>query len=421
MPFDTRRAASFLPKVFLCIMAAFVAAGVMPVPGAQAGITATGGVTPTTDPTTWDGSTSPYIGTGSDGTLTIDGGSTLTTGCVSTGNKNVLGTISVDGTGSSWTFNGLTSYNGTTVFNITNGATVTSTGAMNMGGYRGSGTFNVDGVGSTLTGGLNLGGTPTGKGYLNVTNGGTVNSNGVYIYRGAATTDGAGSTWNIGGDLIIGQYDPSSLNVLNGSTVNVTGTLSLYSTSSVTFGDSGGTLKVRTIAASSSQFTGTGTIIAINYLSDFGDLVLDAAHTPTIQTVDTWNGTGQNIAIKVNPMDGGDLAVGYRNAGSLTVADGRTLASSIGYIGYNAGVNGTATVTGSGSNWTMSGALTVGNSGTGSLTVANGAAVSSAGASLGANAGSTGTVTVDGSGSLWSVTGDLAVGPSGMGICFHHG
>ena len=51
--------------------------------------------------------------------------------------------------------------------------------------------------------------------------------------------------------------------------------------------------------------------------------------------------------------------VGNTATGALTVSDGGTLtSSSYSYIGINAGSTGTATVTGAGSSWTISGHLT---------------------------------------------------------------
>jgi len=74
----------------------------------------------------------------------------------------------------------------------------------------------------------------------------------------------------------------------------------------------------------------------------------------------------------------GDLAAGYQATGILSVHDGVIINSANGYLGYNAGANGTAVVDGAGSAWNISGKLNVGNSGAGMLTISNGGIVSDA-------------------------------------------
>ena len=66
-----------------------------------------------------------------------------------------------------------------------------------------------------------------------------------------------------------------------------------------------------------------------------------------------------------------------------------------GFLGYNGGSTGTATVDGAGSTWTNSFNLFVGYLGTGMLTIANGGTVSTAsGMQIAAFAGSTGTLNI---------------------------
>ena len=84
--------------------------------------------------------------------------------------------------------------------------------------------------------------------------------------------------------------------------------------------------------------------------------------------------------------------------------------NSIGYLGFNAGSVGTATV--SSGTWANSGSLIVGNSGTGTLDVTGGSVMNSDGG-IGINAGSVSTATV--SGGTWASSGDLYVGYNGTG------
>ena len=103
------------------------------------------------------------------------------------------------------------------------------------------------------------------------------------------------------------------------------------------------------------------------------------------------------------------LYVGYSGTGALTVSGGYVSGSS-GYIGYNGGSNGTATVT-SGT-WNTSGILYVGKLGTGALTV-NGGYVSDYSSYIGDSGGSNGSVTV--TSGTWRTVSSLHVGLSGMG------
>jgi T5SS/PEP-CTERM-associated repeat protein len=104
----------------------------------------------------------------------------------------------------------------------------------------------------------------------------------------------------------------------------------------------------------------------------------------------------------------GRLAVGSGagGVGTLLIQSGGKATSSIGKIGEDGGATAVATVTGTGSAWTINGALTWGAGTTGNLSVTNGGAVSVVGASWFQT--STGTLTVDG-GTL--TTGSLRADP----------
>lgn len=105
-----------------------------------------------------------------------------------------------------------------------------------------TGIAEVDGQGSLIdiAGNLTVGG--DGKGYLNITNGGTVNTHGSYNnyslliggYNGdnrgggVVVVDGIGSTLNITGDVYIGNTASGKMSVSNGAKVNVLSTASSY-------------------------------------------------------------------------------------------------------------------------------------------------------------------------------------------------
>jgi T5SS/PEP-CTERM-associated repeat protein len=111
----------------------------------------------------------------------------------------------------------------------------------------------------------------------------------------------------------------------------------------------------------------------------------------------------------------GNLRVGSSGNGTLNVQSGGAVSDVTGYIGFAAGSTSTVTVTDSGSSWTNSGNMEVGNGGNGTLNVQSGGVVSDVTGYIGFAAGSTRTVTVTGSGSSWTNSGNLIVGNSGSG------
>jgi T5SS/PEP-CTERM-associated repeat protein len=232
-----------------------------------------------------------------------------------------------------------------------------------------------------------------GTGTLNIESGGLVSNTYGYIGKssgatGSVTVAGAGSTWINSDDLYVGDEGSGTLAVNNGGTVVVG----------------------KSIYASSNNLGGNGTISANGGVLD-ADLVFDAAHGS--QTSFTFGSGG---TLTITPSATNEFGVGYKGNGTLLIAEGRAVASSDGYLGYNSGSTGTATVTGNGSKWTNSGSLSVGSDGTGTLNIEAGGQVSNTYGSLGYNSGSSGTVTVTGNGSKWTNNNSLKIGVNGSGI-----
>jgi T5SS/PEP-CTERM-associated repeat protein len=126
--------------------------------------------------------------------------------------------------------------------------------------------------------------------------------------------------------------------------------------------------------------------------SDFGYLGFNSGSTGTA-TVSAAGSTWTNSR---------DIDVGRSGTGELTIEAGGSVSNRFGDIGFFSGSQGTATVTGDGSNWINNGYLAVGNAGTGELTIEAGGSVSNLYGYLGFNSGSTGTATVTGAGSTWT-------------------
>jgi fibronectin-binding autotransporter adhesin len=116
-----------------------------------------------------------------------------------------------------------------------------------------------------------------------------------------------------------------------------------------------------------------------------------------------------------------DLSVGYSGSGTLSILNGgsvATISSGNALIGDGPGSDGTTTVDGPGSTWTVLGLLDIGNAGTGSLKVTTGAAVSAAEAYIALQQGSKGDVTVEGAGASFRNIGSngyLIVGGADAG------
>lgn len=124
-----------------------------------------------------------------------------------------------------------------------------------------------------------------------------------------------------------------------------------------------------------------------------------------------------------NWVEAGEIYVGDRGVGTLTIQGGGTAASATGALGYTGGT-GTVIVTGSDgsgnvSSWTMLGDLSVGYGGSGSLSILDGGLVSN-GFGIIANGGGTASATVSGvdvhgNVSTWINNSTLIVGSEGTG------
>lgn len=116
----------------------------------------------------------------------------------------------------------------------------------------------------------------------------------------------------------------------------------------------------------------------------------------------------------------GQLNIGQWAAGSMIVSDGATVTARSGVLGGIGGV-GTATITGAGSSWTLSGGspsqLALGNTGVGTLNVLDGGLVSSAYVGIGQSISGTGSgsILVSGTDSQLTATTLLSVGDGSDG------
>jgi T5SS/PEP-CTERM-associated repeat protein len=339
--------------------------------------------------------TTVSVGNTANGSLTISGGGVLTdtSGFIGV-SSGIAGTTTVSGAESSWTNSSsiIVGNSGVGTLNIQSGGAVSSVGGT-FGSVAGStGTATVDGVGSswTDTGSLTIG--SSGNGALTISASGTVsNTSSATIAAalgstGTATVTGAGSSWSETG-LTVGNNGTGTLTISDGGAVSNNGHNTLIATAT----GSHGTVSV---TGNGSSWSGSPFLTVGN--SGTGSLTI-SDHALVSSTI--------------------DIAVGGNNggSGSLTVNSAGVLSGNQGYVGAQAGSNGSATLTGSGSNWSLTDIFSDGDSGTGSLAVSNGATMSDLIGFIAKNKTATGTATIDGSGTSFINSGDLYVGRSGVG------
>jgi len=393
-----------------------------------------------------------YVGITAPGTLTIEGGGSVSDKRAYVGNVST-GTVTVTGAGSTWT--------NSSVINIGYGAVYGTPGTGTLiiedGGYVYSGvpgSSNTDtavsgiigtfyaGVGTVTVSGTDAGGHAStwenagqlmvgryGQGTLNIEGGGTVSnaddgyigvfadSNGTVTVSGT-DGDGHASTWANSGDLYVSVYGTGTLNIEAGGVVsNVDGVIGYDNTGSATvtgtdgsgnastwtnsgdlyvgyYGD--GTLTIAgggKVSASGVDLGDAGAIAGtINIGAAAGDAAV-AAGTLDVPTVEFGDGTGTLV---FNHTGATTFAAALTSTGSGTHALNH-YAGTTTLTGDSSGFKGTTTVDG------------------GTLEIAEGGKLGGWEGYIGRAAGSDGTVVVTGAGSTWDNTSILYVGDQGRG------
>ncbi len=370
-----------------------------------------------------------YLGNGS---LTIQNGIQVPSSYGWIGyHPNSMGEVIVTGSNSLWYHSGFlyAGYYGEATLDITDDASLINNNSY-LGYYSGStGTVNIEGAYSTWTTKSDLIVGRSGSGVVSISDGGTVTSTTGYLGQhydstGLVTVDGAGTSWVNSGNLYVGYHGDGTLRITNGGEVTVDGTtyvgLEWQSTGKIDFGPDAEPLTTGSLGASPAQLTGTGTINARGLVSDV-DLVLDTAASLT-QAFTFNSEPGQNIVVNLDlasaPGSNGALGAGWEGNGSLTIRNGISVNSTLGFIGTSSHSTGVASVDGAGSAWNHSGYLHVGYRGKGTLTITNGGAVVGNGdvyGQIGTHEDSMGEVTVTGTESSWTGLERLKVGGIGNG------
>jgi fibronectin-binding autotransporter adhesin len=399
-----------------------------------------------------------YVGYKHKGTLSITNGGTVSDVFGYVGQTSgVTAMATVDGAGSTWANSATLAVGFLTsgTLNITNGGVVTSGANSYIGGTATAsclGTVKVDGPGSTWTvmNGANLyiGGGPNTNGYgsgtLTISNRGAVSdSSGYMAYLGSSTssiTVSGSSTWTNSGIIYVGVFGKATLNVNTGGTVTCA-SLCVIGSRIGSQGTSSGTVIVD---GAGSTFTcmGTGSLATPNLLAvgSQANGVMYVTNGGVVRVGTSGAGTSIGYSIgygsSTSSLLGGTatvdgagsmwigslpLFIAFNHNGTLYVTNGGAVSDANGYLGYGtltgSSIVGTATVDGAGSTWTHSGTFTVGALNSGVLKITNGGSVSNTTGYVGytGNGTATSAVTVDGGAAAagataWTNSSDLYVG-----------
>ena len=371
---------------------------------------------------TWSNSSDLVVGQYGNGTLNITEG-----GAVDCSHSNYIGyfpsstgVVNVDGSGStltnSWEF--CVGYVGKGTLNITKGGLVNCSNPNNtifLGIVGGStGIVNVDGVGSSWTSGSTIQVGSMGSGVVNIINGGSVRSNNCWIgdfveSTGVINVDGSSSTWKNSSDISVGGlHGTGTLNISNGGAVSVSGTTYV----AVYENKSTGTINFGT---GGGTLTTNSLMASPNQMTGSGTINAHGIVSDLDLVFDSKHDLNQvlnfnGIALNLSQNMNADLGAGFSDIGSLTIQEGKKISDQRGLIGYESGSIGVVSVTGEGSTWTNDMGIIVGFFGNGRLNITEGGTVNGS-ISIGNQPGSTGFVSVDGTGSsLTNIYSRLSVG-----------
>jgi len=288
------------------------------------------------------------------GTLTIDGGRSLTGGSGQFDSGSSHYVLSGINTPTIHLVNGAIS-NGTNV-SINEGKLITDSGsAYNLTGYLR--------VGDTF-----------GSAELNILNGATINSDLGYIgtfagVSGEATVAGANSNWT-SRNLYLGNLGTGNLNITGGGTV---------STSNAYLGNYIGANGTATVTGEGSTWSNNDNLYVGDDATGHLNIYNAGTVTSTRGYLGTFNGSTGTVTI-----DGGNsswtnsdnLYVGNFGSGNLNILNGGSVSNVDGFVGNYAGSDGTVVVDGEYSSWHNSNNLYIGRvNNSGRLSVRNNAIV----------------------------------------------
>jgi autotransporter-associated beta strand protein/T5SS/PEP-CTERM-associated repeat protein len=362
-----------------------------------------------------------YVGPEGTGTLNINGGTVIVGANLTKGGNGIIqlnagGTLQIGAGGDSGNLSvGNLSNNGTLAFNRRTNSTysdiISGTGAVTKSG---NGTLTLNGANTytgttTISAGtlqIGAGGT-TGSLTSDITNSGLLRFNRSDNSTYSGNISGTSAVTNLGA----GTLTLNGSNTYTGNTTISAGTLQVGANGTTGSLTSNITNNATLVFSRSDNSTYSGVI------SGTGAVTKSGAGTLTLSGNNTYTGSTTISAGTLQVGDGGRISsssiftVGSASGDNATLnLTGGNVSNTIGYVGNSTGSTGTVNV--SGGNWANSAGLTIGRSGTGSLTISSGT-VSNTSGIVGKSITSTGTVNV--SGGNWTNTLDLVIGQTGNG------
>ena len=391
---------------------------------AWANITTTGEINPV-DPATWTDTTDVYVGQYSDATISVDGGSTVTSGNCYVGEESDS-TVTISGNGSTWTnsdYFGVGGY-GDCNLSITNGGSLINHGFGVLGDMETSqSTAIVSGANSTWHSSETIFLGYYGTGELNITDGGKVESSGYGVLgsqadsMGILNVSGLNSTWTNAEQLHVGYEGYGEINITDGGKVN---------TPESFLGAEPGSVGIINVSGTGSMLdsyiSNNSNRYALVVASEgYGELnITDGGKVKANWCIagDDFNSTGKITASgsgsALNCQRG--ICIGGYGNGELNITNGSSVSNTNGTIGSRANVTGTVNVSGPGSIWTNTESSTIGGLGTGILNITGGGTViNNEICEVGDDAEGKGAITVSGIGSTWTNEDVLCLGVSGTG------
>lgn len=368
-------------------------------------------------------------GASATGSLTVNGGTVsanlveVGSGASSVGNAVITGPFSQLTAGSM------------TIGNAGNGAALVTIGAV------------------VNTGALLLGNQSNGTLLINLggvfQNNGTATIGSASDVRGVVTVDGSTARWIQSGTLLLGASGRGTINLINGGSVQAgnaiftQGALNISGTnSSASFGDmilgkggggtinltGGGRLQAGVGTLGSGDFFGTGavnitgpdshgtftnlfvgeTLVGLITVSDGGGLSCTGALTSLGVGTDS-RGTARIMGTGSQWINSGTLMIGDRGQGTMTVTGGGRVQSNDAVVARG-DIVANVTIDGPGSRWDIAGPLQIARFGLGSVNITNGGVVASGGGLLGLSSIGWGTILVSGADSRWTSTGSTVFG-----------
>ncbi len=360
----------------------------------------TGVLTVTGASSTWTQTEEIRLGKSGVGTLNVQSRGALSTGTGTIGDfAGSFGTANVSGTGSLWMVSDSLigpgfddclriGREGEGTLNVTSGGQVLGTSSATLGSSAGSvGTVSVSGVGSRLgiASGMTIGSAGEGSltisagGQLDTTSATTIGSNLTGV--GDVTMTGNGSAWTSGGNITVASSGTGTLTVENDAMLDVSGTLTLSDPA----GAQVGTLNLRAGSITSSGFTrasgaimnwtdGTLRMAGGSFNNGGAGMVINGSDADDLPTLQMASGA---TAINANLPS---LTIGNTRAAAVEVTGGSTMSMTTASLGSNDGGNGTLSLSGLNSSFSVLTDFNVGGTasaagGAGTVNIGTGAAV----------------------------------------------